>query len=79
MLEDKKKARSITGWQVLLLLTYGLAVGYPCCQHLGRWDGNVSRYQDLYRIGGFTATTALIAGCIGIAILLVRVITKRSY
>jgi hypothetical protein len=60
------KRRSTTWQQSLLLLIFGVIVGYPSCVGVGHgmW-GNASPYQGLYVFGAFVGVVAFLAGFVG--------------
>jgi hypothetical protein len=71
------KRRSPTWQQSLLLLIFGLIVGYPSCVGVGQgmWGG-ASPHQGLYVVGAFVAAVAFIAGILGFLETSVRMLTS---
>lgn len=71
------KRRSPTWQQSLLLLTFGIIVGYPSCVGVGQgmWGG-ASPHQGLYVVGAFAAALAFIAGILGFLETSVRMLTS---
>jgi len=59
-----KKRRPLTWQQALLLLIFGVVVGYPSCVRMSHemWGGDVSRYHDWYVLGSFAGAVTFLAG-----------------
>jgi hypothetical protein len=71
------KRRSTTWQQSLLLLIFGVIVGYPSCVGAGQgvW-GNASRFQGLYVVGAFVGAVAFLAGVVGFLATFVKMLTS---
>ena len=67
----RTKRRSITWQQALLLLLFGVVVGYPSFEHLDIWNKGPSPIALLKLFAGLLA---FIAGCIGFLWIAVRVV-----
>ena len=73
-------ARSPTWQQSLLLVIFGVVVGFPSCvgaSH-GMFGGTVSRYWDLYVAGFLAGTVAFISGFASFLAISVKAVTSPA-
>ena len=71
----RTKRRSIAWQQMLLLLVFGVVVGYPSFEHLDIWNTGPS---PIALLGFFAGLLAFIAGCIGFLWIAGRVVTSPT-
>jgi hypothetical protein len=72
------RRRSPTWQQSLLLLVFGVVVGYPSCVNIRIWGGPVSRYQGLYILGFFVGAVAFLSGFASFLAIAVKAVTSPT-
>lgn len=75
-----KKRRPLTWQLALLLLIFGVVVGYPSCVRMSHemWGGDVSRYHDLYVLGSFAGAVTFLAGVAIFLAITVRAVASPA-
>jgi hypothetical protein len=75
----RKKRRSITWQQALLLLVVGVVIEYPSFEHLNIWGGRPpDRFDGWDVLGVFVGVGAFIAGCLGFLWITVGAVTSST-
>jgi hypothetical protein len=72
------RRRSPTWQQSLLLLVFGVVVGYPSCVNIRIWGGSVSPYQGLYILGFFSGAVAFLSGFASFLAIAVKAVTSPT-
>jgi hypothetical protein len=75
-----KKRRPLTWQLALLLLIFGVVVGYPSCVRMSHemWGGDVSRYHDLYVLGSFAGAVTFLAGFASFLAIAARAVSSPT-
>jgi hypothetical protein len=72
------KRRSPTWQQSLLLLFFGVIIGYPSFVNLSLWGRPASQYQGLYIIGFFVGAVAFLSGFASFLAISVKAVTSPA-
>jgi hypothetical protein len=72
------KRRSPTWQQSLLLLIFGVIIGYPSFVNLSLWGRPASQYQGLYVIGFFAGAVAFLSGFASFLAISVKAVTSPT-
>lgn len=73
------RRRSPTWQQALLLLVIGIAIEYPCFEHLNIWGGrSPDKFDGWDLIGVFVGLILFISGCASFLLTAVKTVTSSS-